>query len=188
MNKIVTLLFLLISNFIFSQFTTVNPDTVCFNSPTSTYQVPSFGPGFTYNWTVLSPGVITSGLNTNSINVNWSAATSGLITNAVTLIVTNSSGCNSLPVSLNVFIYQINLNITSINPLCSTNNCVTLSATPIGGTWSGNGVNGSQFCPSASGVGTFQITYTINQGGCTFSNSTIVVVNPAPTLSPIQHD
>lgn len=188
MKKFLTILLMLISMISYGQLTTTNPDTVCINTSGSIYQVPSLGAGYTYTWTVLAPGVITSGAGTNSINVNWSAAGPGLITNAVTVTATGPGGCVSTPVNLNVFILQINPTITSIGPFCSNDPCVNLVGTPAGGTWSGTGVVGNQFCPTTSGVGTFNITYTVTQNGCTFTTTTSVTVNPIPVLSPIQHN
>ena len=65
---------------------------------------------------------------------------------------------------------------------------MTLVGTPAGGTWSGTGVVGDQFCSTTSGTGTFNITYTITQNGCTFTATTTVTVSPAPVLSPISHN
>ncbi len=181
-------MFLLIATTTFAQFTTTNPDTVCINTPGSVYQVPPLGVGHVYTWTVASPGVITSGQGTNQINVNWSAAGPGLITNAISVFATSPSGCQSTPINLNVFILQIVPTITALGPFCATDGCVTLVGNPLGGTWSGTGVVGNQFCPTTSGAGSFPITYTVTQNGCTFTATTTVIVNPIPTLSPIQHN
>ena len=185
---LLTLSLLTISIIGFSQTSTVNPDTVCYQTSGSVYTVPSLGSGFTYNWTLAAPGVITSGVGTNTINVNWSSASPGLILNGVTVYAVNSSGCQSPPINLNVFIYQVVPTITAIGPFCQGSPCVTLTGSPIGGVFSGTGVVGNQFCPVTSGVGTFTITYTLTTGGCTFTTTTSVTVNPSPTLSPIQHN
>ena len=55
-------------------------------------------------------------------------------------------------------------------------------------TWSGPGVSGDQFCPVNANIGSNTITYTVTQGGCTFSTTTSVTVNSQPVLSPIQHN
>jgi hypothetical protein len=87
-----------------------------------------------------------------------------------------------------VLILNVTPTITAIGPFCVTNPCVTLVGSPSGGTWSGTGVVGNQFCPGTSGTGVFPITYTYTVGGCTFTATTNVSVNPVPTLSPIQHN
>lgn len=189
MKKLLTILFMFLATLSFAQLTTANPDTVCFNATGSIYQVPSLGPGHTYTWTVSAPGTITSGVGTNSITVNWNTLPPGLNTNAVTVYATNTvTGCQSTPITLNVFVLQIVPTITAIGPFCAGAPCVNLVGTPAGGTWSGTGVVGNQFCPTTSGTGTFNITYTITQNGCTFTTTTTVTVSPAPVLSPIQHN
>jgi hypothetical protein len=187
MKKLFTILLMFTATFSFAQLTTTNPDTVCYNAIGSIYQVPSLGVGYTYNWNVSSPGSITSGVGTNSITVNWNTLSPGLQTNAVTVYaVNNTTGCQSSTVTLNVFVLQIIPTITPIGPFCQGSPCVTLVGTPAGGTWSGAGVVGNQFCPTTSG--TFTVTYTITQNGCTFSTTTTVIVTPLPVLSPIQHN
>jgi len=71
MKKVLFILMTMISSISLSQLSTVNPDTVCYQSTAlSTYTIPSVGSG-TYTWTVAAPGVITAGQGTNSISVNW---------------------------------------------------------------------------------------------------------------------
>lgn len=189
MKKLILILFTLLTTTVFAQLTTTNPDTICVNQTGSIYQVPSLGAGYTYNWTISSPGTITAGAGTNQITVNWGALPVGLNTNAVSVFATNTaSGCQSAPITLNVFVLQIIPTITSIGPFCQGANCVILTSTPAGGVFSGTGVVGNQFCSTTSGVGTFPITYTITQNGCTFTATTNVIVSPLPILSPIQHN
>jgi hypothetical protein len=68
----------------------------------------------------------------------------------------------------------------SYGPLCSGGASITLAGTPAGGTWSGTGVTGNQFNPSA---GTQTVSYSVTQNGCTGSASTTITVNAAPTVS-----
>ena len=188
MKKLLTLIFLILNVTIFAQLTTTNPDTVCYQSNTpSQYQVTSVGAG-TYTWTVPACATITSGQGTNSINVNWSNCPAGLITNGVSVVYTSPQGCQSPAVNLNVLIFQIVPTITQIGPFCQTDPCQNLSATPAGGQWAGTGVINGQFCPSTAGAGTFNVSYLYTQSGCAFSGSVNVVVNPQPTLTPIQHN
>lgn len=177
---------LLFSVILLSFVTKAQTDTVCYHANSSTYQVVNTT-GNTYTWTVASPGVITSGQGTNLITVNWGTANPGLIQNAVSVFATNSFGCPSPPVLLNVYILNIVPTVAPIN-ICVNQPCVTLAGTPVGGMWSGVGVNGNQFCPNVSGVGNFTITYTYTQNGCTFTATNTAIVNPLPSISPIQHD
>jgi hypothetical protein len=63
--------------------------------------------------------------------------------------------------------------------LCSGTNAVTLSGeTPVGGTWSGPFVNNGSFDPSASGIGTFIVTYSYTDStGCTSSVTDTLLVD-----------
>lgn len=193
MKKLLASLVVLFTSFVsFSQtFTTTQPDTVCFGSTTpSTYQVPSVGTG-TYTWTIPACATLVSGQGTNQIQVNWSNCPAGLITNAISVTFTSAAGCPSLPVTMNVLIYQITPTITALGPFCESDPCVNLVGTPAGGVWSGTGVVGNQFCPDnvANGTNaTSTVTYTYTNGGCTFTTSVVVPVFGTPTLSPIQHD
>jgi hypothetical protein len=193
MKKILLILMMMISGISLSQLSTTNPDTVCYQSTAlSTYTVPSVGSG-TYTWAVTSPGVITTGQGTNSISVDWSTAAPGLITNGVSVTYSSPApaNCPATPVNLNVLIYQVIPTITAIGPFCESDPCVTLVGTPVGGTWSGLGVSGNQFCPDNVTNGTNAIstvTYTVTAGGCTFTTTTTVPVYGTPTLSPIQHN
>ena len=149
MKKLLFIAAMLISSVSWSQLTTTNPDTVC------------------YQTTALS------------------TCPAGLINNAISVAYTSASGCSATPVTLNVLIYQVVPVITPVGPFCASDPCVTLAATPAGGTWSGAGVTGNQFCP---GVTNSLITYTYTNGGCTFTAQTGAQVNPTPVLSPIQHN
>lgn len=163
-----------------------NPDTVCYRSTGSIYQVAN-NPGDTYTWTVAAPGVIISGQGTNSITVNWNNVSPGLITNGVSVYATSAAGCPSPPVDLDVFVLNIVPTVTPLN-LCVNAGCVTLSGTPVGGTWSGVGVSGNQFCPAIAGVGNTNITYTYSLSGCTFTATGVATVNPLPVITPITHN
>jgi hypothetical protein len=186
MKKIITLL-LLLPSLVMAQLTTLNPDTVCYQTPGSVYQVP-VTPGLAYSWTVSPPGILIAGQGSNTIQVDWSWANPGLIPNAIQVQATNAAGCLSPVVTLNVFIYQVIINITAISDLCESGNCVNLTSNIPGGTWLGVGVNVNQFCPSMSGIGIFGVTYTYTNAGCTFNNTISVNVVAQPQILPIQHN
>ena len=90
-------------------------------------------------------------------------------------------------------------NFTIVNPytatwaapsnLCSNGACVNLNpqvSGTAGGTWSGTGVSGNQFCPSTSGAGTFPVNYTVGISptcGATQTDNIIVTATPTVTAS-----
>lgn len=191
MKKFLFILMTIIPTLLLSQTSITNPDTVCYQSSAlSTYTVSSIGSG-TYTWVVSSPGVITAGQGTNTISVNWSSASPGLITNGVSVSYVSSSGCPATAVNLNVLIYQVTPTISTTGPFCESDPCVTLVGTPSGGTWSGVGISGNQFCPDNVTNGTnavANITYSVTSGGCVFTATGTIPVYGTPTLSPIQHN
>jgi hypothetical protein len=187
MKKFIALLLFLLPMMGFAQLTTIDPDTVCYQTPGSIYQVTNT-PGYTYTWTVNAPGVLINGQGTNQINVDWSAAAPGLYPNAISVFATNANGCQSPPVDIDVFILQIIPTIAAIGPFCETDPCVPLVGNPAGGVWAGPGVVGNQFCPANAGVGNHNITYTITEGGCVFVANAVVQVVTLPTITPISHN
>ncbi len=70
-------------------------------------------------------------------------------------------------------------------PYCINDNTpVTLSGTPIGGTFSGPGISGNIFTPSNASLGTVSITYTYTDGnGCTNFQTQSAIVNDIPALT-----
>ena len=71
--------------------------------------------------------------------------------------------------------------ITPVDTLCANSDPVTLTAHDKGGTWSGNGVTGDSFNPSAAGPGNHTIRYEItNANGCSDSDETVITVAPTP--------
>lgn len=73
------------------------------------------------------------------------------------------------------------INIDSIPSLCIDAPSISLSATPINGTFSGSGVTGITFDPLAAGDGTHLIYYEYTDAnGCTNSDSSEAIVYPLP--------
>jgi hypothetical protein len=187
MKKTILTLLITIPNLMFAQPSITNPDTVCFQSPGSTYQIPNT-PGYTYTWTVNPLGALVSGQGTNSIIVDWSLTAPGLIPNAISVFATSANGCTSPTTNLDVFIFDQNPTITPIGPFCPGDPCVNLIADLPNGTFSGVGVSNDQFCSSISGPGTHPVNYIISAGGCQFVTTISVVVDQTPIISDIIHN
>ncbi|KAA9340071.1 DUF7948 domain-containing protein [Adhaeribacter soli] len=96
--------------------------------------------------------------------------------------VNNSSNCNVAS-----FIYDFAVT----NPVAGTAQSVCensapfqlIGASPAGGTWSGPGVNGNTFTPSATLIGTQTLTYTVTIGNCVTRATKTITVNPLPQVS-----
>lgn|GEM_PF-515884 len=71
----------------------------------------------------------------------------------------------------------VNLQINGLPSVTSSNSPITLSASPSGGTFSGNGVIFNAFNPSIAGPGNHTITYTYNDAnGCTYQTTNDIFV------------
>jgi gliding motility-associated-like protein len=156
-------------------------DTICYNSPNEIYSVPQ-QPNFTYQWS--SVGNIFNGQGTNSINVDWGTIGAGYIPTGVQVTGYDINNCPSLPIWVDLNVFNVLPTIDSVGPFCSYDEYVTLQSTPIGGVFSGNGMIGNDFFPE-NGIGTNTITYTYTQSGCIFDTTTSITVYPQPILDSI---
>ena len=74
------------------------------------------------------------------------------------------------------------VNFPTPAPLCADAPALALTATPVGGTYSGPGTNGPSFHPLTAGPGTHTITYSYTApNSCTSTTQTTITVHPAPT-------
>ena len=161
----------------------IGSDTVCYQSINDIYSTTDLGVGYTYQWT--SIGNITSPQGNDSVTVDWSGFPSGFIPNAIDMIAISPNGCPSLPVSFDVNIFNVLPVITPSGPFCSNDEFSTLSATPIGGVFSGTGLIGNDFYPSNADTLNNIITYTYTQSGCVFDTTTDIIVYENPFISQI---
>ncbi|MEA1874648.1 MAG: T9SS type A sorting domain-containing protein, partial [Bacteroidota bacterium] len=72
--------------------------------------------------------------------------------------------------------------INAVSDLCESDSPITLTATDAGGTWSGDGVTGDSFDPSAAGASDHMITYEIT-GSCGDSDQITIHVDAMPDAS-----
>lgn len=93
----------------------------------------------------------------------------------------------------NEFIYFDNIELScfelidvisfpTAGPFCQTDNPVTLGGSPAGGSYSGPGISGSTFNPSAAGPGMHSITYSTLVNGC--PENTMITIEVTPSLTP----
>jgi polyhydroxybutyrate depolymerase len=68
---------------------------------------------------------------------------------------------------------------------CSDAAIVTLTGNPGGGSFSGTGVSGHTFNPSAAGNGPHTVTYSVNALGCTYTTSQTTAVTTCNDLNVI---
>ena len=132
--------------------------------------------------TFTGPGITDNANGT----ANFNPAATGAGVKTIVYSYTDGNGCfNST--SQNVTVNP--LPVVSFTGLaftyCVTNAAVTLTGTPVGGTFSGTGIVGNTFNPATAGVGgPYTITYTFTNGnGCTGTQQQTVTVNGVSTIS-----
>ena len=161
-------------------------DTACFQANAEIYSVADLGTGFTYAWN--SAGNITFGQGSTAVVVDWTNAAAGLVLNAVNVIATDANGCESAPVSVDLFVLNIEPQIDQIGPFCTDNDCVPLNALPLNGVYYGSGVSNNEFCPGIADTAANAVVYTYTQNGCVFDDTITVQVNEKPVILDITSD
>ncbi|WP_461101734.1 gliding motility-associated C-terminal domain-containing protein [Spirosoma koreense] len=100
--------------------------------------------------------------------------------------ITAPSGCTAASPSLTLTQYtRPAVQLDSVGPVCGTGSpAVQLRGQPAGGTFTGDGITGSQFDPTAAGIGQHKITYTVVSGqGCRVGQSRWVTVVDGPKVT-----
>lgn len=125
------------------------------------------GTGIVATTSVFSPA--TAGVGTWTLTYTYTNSATGC-TNTATKTVT----VNSLPI----------VSAGSNFSACVAGGIVALNGSPVGGTWSGPGISGNNFSPSAAGIGTFNLTYSFtNINACTNTATIVATVNGGPVVS-----
>lgn len=76
------------------------------------------------------------------------------------------------------------VSIDAVAPICEQASPVTLSATPVGGTFTGTGVSNGMFNPAFAGGGVHTVAYTYtNTLGCTNTAEIQIEVSDAPAVT-----
>lgn len=125
-------------------------------------------------------------INTNG---TFDPSVSGAGTFPVNYTVSGSGGCNASATYNVVVNASPVVTITPAGPFCSNDSIEVLTASPLGGMWSGNpfvSINGL-FFPTEAGPGVYPVMYTVNNGACTGSAiaSVQVLSSPTPTINAV---
>jgi hypothetical protein len=101
-------------------------------------------------------------------------------TQTITYTYTNSSGCSNTAQTTISILPTISVDAGTYASVCPDAAAITLSGSPLGGTFTGTGVTGNSFDPA---VGTQTITYSlINANGCTSTDQTEITIFTIPTV------
>jgi uncharacterized protein (TIGR02145 family) len=162
-----------------------NGQSLCSGGTTS-ISVLSHVAGATFTWTAAGSSGNVSGFGPGNTNqISQTLTNSGNYPESVTYTV--SPTANSCPGTNNSVVVNVNpfpaTSYTLCNDVITTTDAKPISlkgGIPLGGTYTGTGVNAGIFYPSLAGAGNHIINYTyINTWGCIASAAqTISVINP----------
>ena len=147
-----------------------NDETICGNQPA--YQLTGFSPIMGGTWS--GPGITPTG----TFDPNGLEGT-------ITLTYTVKTGsCESISTKTITITAVEPVSFTGLTPqICLPADALTLVPSVPGGTFTGPGVSGNTFDPTAAGAGSHTITYAItNAGGCVVTSSQTVAVNILPEV------
>ena len=137
----------------------------------------------TYQWQVkVGSGSFINITGANGTSLVLPAVATSLSTNQYRVIITNSCfTVTSNAATLTVNALPTVTTVPLANRICISDSLVPLSATPVGGSWSGTGVSGFNFVPWATAPGTYTLTYSYtNTLGCTGTNTVTARVEDCP--------
>ncbi len=161
--------------------TVTNPgsQTFCTGTPSQTITFSGSSGSSTYAWTNDNTGIGLGASGTGNIT-SFTPAGSGISTVTVTPTL---SGCVGSPQSFVITVNQTpTATLAPFSAVCVNWSPVALSGgSPAGGTYSGTGVSGGSFNPATAG--TFPITYSYTQNGCTGTASSSITVNACASVS-----
>lgn len=148
----------------------VNNSTICAGDATTL--IASGATSFSWN----------NSASTNSISVSPTTSTSYTV-------IGTTNGCTDAKVA-NVTVNNlptVSLALSS-TLVCTSDSIVNLTGTPTGGIFSGTGVTGNSFDPSAPGTGTFVISYNYTDGNsCTNADGKTITVNVCTGISELSN-
>ncbi|MFZ5554062.1 MAG: choice-of-anchor L domain-containing protein [Bacteroidota bacterium] len=129
--------------------------------------VPAVDPGGTWSGTGI----------TDAVNGTFDPSVAGAGTWTITYTI--AGACGDVQTTNIVVNPDADPTITPVPPMCATDPAVNLTAVDPGGTWSGTGITNATagtFDPASSGLGTFDIVYTIG-GMCGADDTIQITVN-----------
>ena len=132
-----------------------------------------------YQWQVSTDGGATY-INIAGATTSSFAQTGIPVTqNGYRFRVIVTAGCGSVTSSVAILTVNALPVITFLAPatICFSDPAIALSATPGGGTFSGPGISGVMFNPSAANLGPKTVTYTASNLGCVAAVSRVILVN-----------
>ena len=149
----------------------------------------SFTPGQSCaNITAMNLSASPSGGSFSGANVsgnNFFPINAGAGSHQVVYAFTDANGCSNSDTGTIVVNALPNINfLVTQSDFCVDGSSMSLSASPSGGSFSGNGIVGTNFNPASAGVGAHDLIYAFTDGNlCSNSDTQQVVVHALPSVS-----
>ncbi|MFC2111569.1 hypothetical protein ACFLQ5_03875, partial [Bacteroidota bacterium] len=114
---------------------------------------------------------------------NFNPSIAGVGSHTLFYTYSSANACSDLDSQIVVILTPPTVSLTGLAATyCENSPIDTLIGSPIGGTYSGNGVSGNIFNPAIAGAGTHNITYTFTAAnGCSASSIQSVIVHAITT-------
>ncbi|MHC1707638.1 MAG: cohesin domain-containing protein [Bacteroidales bacterium] len=158
------------------------PSTVCQNSGTSSYSTTGASNADSYVWAIIpsNAGSI-AGTGLTAV-ITWDVDFTGL----ATVTVKGVNACGNGPI-MSKAVTVVAVPVVTLDPFAPVCDFIdTLELTgglPTGGVYSGNGVVNGNFLPNTVGPGTYDITYTVTNAGCSASQTQSILVKATPVVT-----
>jgi hypothetical protein len=132
-------------------------------------------PNFPLNGTWSGAGIV------NANGFNPSLAGSG-IWNLI-YSITDINGCINADTIIATVTSLVNANAGNNITICVNASPIVLGGSPIGGNWTGNGINAGTFDPALVSLGINTLVYELGSGFCLSTDTMLIDVVPTPTIS-----
>jgi len=129
-------------------------------------------------------GGIYSGPGVGANGINFDPSLAGAGTHTLMYTYTDENGCTNMIGQIVKINALPDVTLDPLAAVCQNAPAITLTGSPAGGTFSGEGVSGNLFDPALTGSGEFSVNYTYSDTitGCAVTASQSVLVNPLPVV------
>jgi hypothetical protein len=156
---------------------------LCQNGANTAYVTNEVTDAASYVWSISPSDAGTISGTGLTGNVDWAPAFFGVAT--ISVSAANNCGSGTASTGLSVTVNELpDVTISDIDDVCIDAEDFTLTGgSPVGGTYSGNGVTAGVFSPTTADVGNHTIIYTFSDGTCDNSAQTVITVRALPVVT-----